>query len=83
VRPAPAPSPVPTRTLRGVIKVTRADTGAFLGHVSKLSFSRAQLRYTPNLDDALEVSFSVPVGAMGSVDGLSLTVEVSWFAPCS
>jgi len=56
------PSSVPQVTMRGIIKVSDSTTSETLGYISKNTFSKAQYRYQPSLDDALIVNINVNYG---------------------
>lgn len=58
-------SPAPVNTLRGTLRVDRADGGGTLGYLSKNPFSGAQTRYQ-DISNAVTVSFKFdPSGTSG------------------
>lgn len=70
------PSGAPNKHYRGVIQVLRDGDNSPLGFISRNSFNHRQLRYQPNLGDALVVEFSLPKG-VSVASRIEITAEVS------
>jgi hypothetical protein len=72
-----APSPSPTASFRGYIRVDNAGTGANIGFVSKNPIGTGQMQIQP-LENALVVDFGTPIGAL-STSQIDVTMGVGIF----
>jgi hypothetical protein len=66
----------PTTTLRGYIRVDRADGDGELGYLSRHPFSGAQHRYQ-DITNAMVVNFVIPSGASSEVKQIDIQTENS------